>query len=144
MGNNNQHKRYRWYLQFDEITWQASSADECPSFVNEENKEAWRRYLNQVIKSHLKEEAMKTPDFEVIEQKIRGEKLLRIQWDEKQKRMREVEHYRRQMERPKIDFVPRGLTVNYEEAYGKYFMQEVTFKPKDNEDFMHQLRLLER
>lgn len=144
MGNNNQHKRYQWYLQFDEITWRATYGDECPPFVNEENKEAWRRYLNQVIKSHLKEEAMKTPEFEEIELRIREEKLLRIQWDEKQERMREVEHYRRQMERPKIDFVPRGLAVNYEEAYGKYFMQEVTFKPKDNEDFMYQLRLLER
>ena len=58
--------------------------------------------------------------------------------------MREVEHYRRQMDRPKIDFVPRGLSVNYEEEYAKFFMQEVTFKPKDNEDFMYQLRLLER
>lgn len=55
-----------------------------------------------------------------------------------------MEQYRRQMERPKIDFVPRGLTVNYEEEFAKFFMQEVTFKPKDNEDFMHQLRLLER
>lgn len=144
MESSNQYKRYRWYLQFDEITWRATYGDECPPFVNEENKEAWRRYLNQVIKKHLKEEAMKTPEFEEIELRIREEKLLRIQWDEKQKRMREVEQYRRQMERPKIDFVPRGLTVNYEEEYGKYFMQEVTFKPKDNEDFMHQLRLLER
>ena len=144
MENHNQHKRYRWYLQFDEITWLASSADECPPFVNEENKEAWRRYLNKVIKNHLKEEAMKTPEFEEVELRIREEKFLRIQWDEKQKRMREVEHYRRQMDRPKIDFVPRGLSVNYEEEYAKFFMQEVTFKPKDNEDFMYQLRLLER
>lgn len=42
MENNNQHKRYQWYLQFDEISWQASSADECPPFVNEENKEVWK------------------------------------------------------------------------------------------------------
>ena len=35
MENNDQHKRYRWYLQFDEITWQASFADECPSLVDE-------------------------------------------------------------------------------------------------------------
>ena len=144
MENNNQHKRYQWYLQFDEITWQTSYADECPPFVNEENKEVWRRYLNKVIKNHLKEEAMKSPEFKDVELRIREEKFLRIQWDEKQKRMREVEHYRRQMDRPKIDFVPRGLSVNYEEEYAKFFMQEVTFKPKDNEDFMYQLRLLER
>ena len=75
MENNNQHKHYQWYLQFDEITWRATFGDECPPFVNEENKEAWRRYLNQVIKSHLKEEAMKTPEFEEIELRIREEKL---------------------------------------------------------------------
>lgn len=78
MENHNQHKRYRWYLQFDEITRLASSADECPPFVNEENKEAWRRYLNKVIKNHLKEEAMKTPEFKDVELRIREEKLLRI------------------------------------------------------------------
>ena len=48
MENNNQHKRYRWYLQFDEITWPGAYYNECPPFVNEENKEAWRRYLNKV------------------------------------------------------------------------------------------------
>ena len=83
MENNNQHKRYRWYLQFNEITWQASYADECPLFVNEENKEAWRSYLNKVIKNHLKEEAMKSPEFKDVELRIREEKFLRIQWDEK-------------------------------------------------------------
>ena len=83
MENNNQHKRYQWYLQFDEKTWQTSYADECPPFVNEENKEVWRRYLNKVIKNHLKEEAMKSPEFKDVELRIREEKFLRIQWDEK-------------------------------------------------------------
>lgn len=42
MKNNNQHKCYQWYLQFDEITWQVAYGDECHSFVNEENKEVWK------------------------------------------------------------------------------------------------------
>lgn len=44
MENNDQHKRYRWYLQFDEITWQASFADEYPSLVDEIDF-GWNRSL---------------------------------------------------------------------------------------------------
>ena len=34
--------------------------------------------------------------------------------------------------------------MDYEEEYSKYLMQEVSFEPRDNDDFMAQLRLLER
>lgn len=51
MENNNQHKRYQWYLQFDEITWRATYGDECPPFVNEENKEGMEKILES---SHQK------------------------------------------------------------------------------------------
>ena len=44
--------------------------------------------------------------------------------------------------RPGIDFFP--LSVDYEEEYSKYLMQEVSFEPRDNDDFMALLRLLER
>lgn len=120
------------------------SENECPSFVNEENVEAWRRYLNGVIKNHFNEETMKSPEFLAIEKTIIEERNSRIKWEERLKRQREVERYRRQMERPKIDFIPRGLTVDYEKEYAKFFMQEVSFVPKDNDDFVYLLRLLER
>ena len=64
MGNNNQHKRYRWYLQFDEITWQVAYGDECPSFINEENKEVWKE--NEDTKCY-KDYGMPRKDFESIE-----------------------------------------------------------------------------
>ena len=48
------------------------------------------------------------------------------------------------MERPKIDYVPKGLYIDLEEAYAKYFQQVVTFFPDDKDDFMYMLRLLER
>lgn len=144
MEQNNQHKRYRWTLQFDEIKGLVPSCDECPSFVNEENVEVWRRYLNGVVKKHFIEEAKKTSEFLAIEKTIIEERNSRIKWEERRKQQREVDHYRRQMERPKIDFIPRGLMVDYEKEYAKYFMQEVTFVPKDNDDFVYMLRLLER
>lgn len=48
------------------------------------------------------------------------------------------------MARPKIDYVPKGLTVDLEEAYAEYFKQEVEFRPENKEDFLYMLRLLER
>lgn len=51
---------------------------------------------------------------------------------------------RAKMERPRINYIPKGLNVDYEEEYSKYLMQEVSFEPRDNDDFTALLRLLER
>ena len=71
------------------------------------------------------------------------EKLARIKNDERRQRMMERQRYWTRMERPRINYIPKGLSVNYEEEYSKYLMQEVSFEPRDNDDFMAQLRLLE-
>ena len=78
---------------------------------------------------------MNTSEFRDIELQIREEKLLRIKWDEKRKRSMENQRYRAKMERPKINYIPKGLSVDYEEEYSKYLMQEVSFEPRDNDDF---------
>lgn len=142
--NNNQHKSFLWNLDFEPFTWHTFNGEQCPPFVTEENKEAWRRYLKKVIKKHLKAEVMNTPEFRDIELQIREEKLLRIKWDEKRKRSMEKQRYRAKMERPRINYIPKGLSVDYEEEYSKYLMQEVSFEPRDNDDFTALLRLLER
>ena len=72
------------------------------------------------------------------------EKLARIKNDERRQRMMERQRYWAKMERPRINYIPKGLSVDYEEEYSKYLMQEVSFEPRDNDDFMAQLRLLER
>ena len=87
---------------------------------------------------------MNTPEFREIELQIREEKLLCIKWDEKRKRSMEKQRYRAKMERPRINYIPKGLSVDYEEEYSKYLMQEVSFEPRDNDNFTAQLRLLER
>ena len=81
--NNPQHKSFLWHLDFEPFTWHTFYDEQCPPFVTEDNKEAWRRYLTKVIKKHLKAEVMNTPEFRDIELQIREEKLLRIKWDEK-------------------------------------------------------------
>ena len=84
--NNTQHKSFLWHLDFEPFTWHTFYGEQCPPFVTEENKEAWRRYLTKVIKKHLKEEVMNSPEFRDIELQIREEKLLHIKWDEQRKR----------------------------------------------------------
>ena len=142
--NNPQHKSFLWHLDIEPFTWHSFYGEQCPSFVTEDNKEAWKRYLTKIIKKHLKPETMNTSEFQEIETKIREEELLSIQWDEKRKRSMEKQRYRSKMERPRINYIPKGLSVDYEEEYSKYLMQEVSFVPRDNDDFMALLRLLER
>lgn len=71
-------------------------------------------------KSH--QEASNTPEFRDIELQIREEKLLRIKWDEKRRLSMEKQRYRAKMERPRINYIPKGLSVDYEEEYSKYLM----------------------
>jgi len=99
--NNTQHKSFLCHLDFEPFTWHTFYGEQCPPFVTEENKEAWRRYLTIVIKKHLKKEVMNTPEFRNIELQIREEKLLRIKWDKQRKRSMEKQRYRAKMERPR-------------------------------------------
>ena len=142
--NNPQHKSFLWHLDIEPFTWKTCYGEQCPSFVTEENKEVWRRYLVKLIKKHLKAEVMKTPEFREIETMVNYEKLVRIKNDEQRKRMMERQRYWARMERPRINYIPKGLSVDYEEEYSKYLLQEVSFEPRDNDDFMALLRLLER
>ena len=61
--NSTQHKSFLWHLDIEPFTWKTCYGEQCPSFVTEENKEAWQRYLKKVIKKHLKAEVMNTPEF---------------------------------------------------------------------------------
>ena len=67
MDNITQHKSFLWHLDFEPFTWHTFYGEQCPPFVTEENKEAWKRYLKKVIKKHLKAEVMNTPEFRDIE-----------------------------------------------------------------------------
>lgn len=95
--NNTQHKSFLWHLDFEPFTLLTLYGEQCPPFVTEENKEAWRRYLTKVIKKHLKEEVMNTPEFREIELQIREEKLLRIKRNEKRRRSMEKQRCRAKM-----------------------------------------------
>ena len=40
--NNTQHKSFLWHLDFEPFTCHTFYGDECPPFVDEKNKEAWK------------------------------------------------------------------------------------------------------
>ena len=116
----------------------------CPDCVNESNYQAWSRYLSKQIDKLLCAETMQTAEFQEELEKVRRDKEERIAHQKRLDEAAEVRRRRSCMARPKIDYIPKGLTVDLEEAYAEYFKQEVEFRPENKEDFLYMLRLLER
>lgn len=116
----------------------------CPDCVDESNYQAWSRYLSKQIDKLLCAETMQTAEFQEELEKVRRDKEERIAHQKRLDEAAEVRRRRNCMARPKIDYIPKGLTVDLEEAYAEYFKQEVEFRPENKEDFLYMLRLLER
>ena len=136
-------KTYEWDFDLFEKTWSLRGRP-CPDCVNESNWRAWRQYLSRLISKHLCAETMQTEEFQEELEAVRRDMEERLAHQKKLDEAAEVRRRRSCMERPKIDYVPKGLYIDLEEAYSKYFQQEVTFFPNDKDDFMYMLRLLER
>ena len=90
------------------------------------NNEEFQKILEEVIKEKRQREEQE-----------RCREQLRIKQADERKR-------RSSMERPKITYIPKGLTVDYEQAYGRLIKQEVEFTPTCHDDFLYQRRSLER
>ena len=120
----------------------------CPDCVNEENVEAWRRYVSAKISELMKDETLKKPEFQKILEQVKEDKRRREEYEKREKelRMKHADERRRRssMERPKITYIPKGLTIDYTEEYGRLLKQEVEFTPTCQEDFLYQRRLIER
>lgn len=117
-------------------------------YVTEENKEAWQRFVENKIREVMKPETMDTQEFKECLMYVEEEKRKREEYErrEKELRIKHADERRRRssMEKPKIAYVPKGLTVDYEKEYGRLIRQEVTFVPTVEDDFLYQLRFLER
>ena len=111
----------------------------CPDCVDESNYEAWNRYLSKQISKLLSADTMQTKEFQEELEAVRKNEEERLAHQKKQNEAVEVRRQRSCMERPKIYYVPKGLYIDLEDVYAKYFQQEVTFFPKDKDDFMHML-----
>lgn len=136
-------KRYSIIFYLSENTWSMSGIP-CPDCVDESNYQAWSRYLSKQIDKLLCAETMQTVEFQEELEEVRRDKEERIAHQKRLDEAAEVRRRRSCMARPKIDYIPKGVTVDLEEAYAGYFKQEVEFRPENKEDFLYMLRLLER
>lgn len=136
-------KRYSIIFYLSENTWSMSGIP-CPDCVDESNYQAWSQYLSKQIDKLLCAETMQAAEFQEELEKIRRDREERIAHQKRLDEAAEVRRRRSCMARPKIDYIPKGLTVDLEEAYAEYFKQEVEFRPENKEDFLYMLRLLER
>ena len=141
-------EKYYWHFWLLTSCYGEMNSLACPDCVNEDNVEAWRRYVSAKISELMKDETMQEPEFQKILEQVKEEKRRREEYDrrEKELRIRHADERRRRssMERPKITYIPKGLTVDYTEEYGRLLKQEVEFTPTCQEDFLYQRRLIER
>ena len=136
-------KIYNWEFGLFERAWGRRGVA-CPDCVNESNHKVWRRFLDRAVRKLLCTETMETEEFRELLEEVREEEAQRLVWEKRAEKMAEARRRRSCMARPKIDYIPKGLTVDLEEAYAEYFKQEVEFRPENKEDFLYMLRLLER
>lgn len=112
--------------------------------IAKEDEPVWAEYLTKKIGELLTPDAIDTPEFKAAEEKVRKDRERALRFERRREKEREDYHRRKVMSRPKITYIPKGLTVDYEKEYAAFFDQEVTYSPIDSDDFLYQFRLLNR
>lgn len=120
-----------------------------PSFdrnlvIAKEDEQVWAEYLTKKIGELLTPNAVETPEFKAAVEKVRKDRERVLNYELRREKERKDYHRRKVMSRPKITFIPKGLTVDYEKEYAVFFDQEVTYCPIDSDDFLYQVRLMNR
>ena len=139
--------KFYWTFRIETSRFGGVLGPSC-DYVTDENREAWQRFVENKIRELMKPETMDLPEFKEYMAKVQEEKRKREEYNRREKELR-IKHaderrQRSSMERPKITYIPRGLTVDYTEEYGRLLKQEVEFTPTCQEDFLYQRRLIER
>ena len=121
----------------------------APSFdrnlvIAKEDEQVWAEYLTKKIGELLTPDVVETPEFKMAVEKVRKDRERALSYELRREKEREDYHRRKVMARPKITFIPKGLTVDYEKEYAVFFDQEVTYCPIDSDDFLYQVRLMNR
>ena len=83
----------------------------CPDCVDENNYEAWNRYLSNQISKLLSADTMQTKEFQEELETVRRDMEERLAHQKKQDEAAEVRKRRSCMDRPKIDYVLKGLYI---------------------------------
>ena len=139
--------KYYWTFRIETSRFGGVMGSSC-DYVTDENREAWQRFVENKISEIMKPETMQLPEFKEFLEKVNKDKEWRrnqaIRAEQLRIKAADDRRRRASMEKPKIAYIPKGLTVDYEKEYGRLIRQEVTFVPTVEDDFLYQLRFLER
>ena len=139
---------YYWTFRIESSRYYGEKDPDSLGFITEENREAWQRFIQNKINELMKAETMESPEFKECLANVQEERRKREEYErrEEELRIKHADERRRRssMEKPKIAYIPKGQTVDYEKEYGRLIRQEVTFVPTVEDDFLYQLRFLER
>lgn len=114
---------YRWSFQLSEKTWSIGGMP-CPDCVVENNYEAWNRYLSNQISKLLSADTMQTKEFQEELETVRRDMEERLAHQKKLDEAAEVRKRRICMERPKIDYVPKGLYIGIVQPFWQRMLEE--------------------
>ena len=121
-------KIYRWKFSIEEISSPSIESSNCPKGLTSDNREIWLRYICKRIDELMTDTTMQEPAFREIEEMVNLRQQQQMLYDKQRERQRqkraERRERRRSMESPKITFIPDGLTICYEEEYGRFLKQE--------------------
>lgn len=112
--------------------------------IDTDNVQVWAEYLGETIQSLVNTEAQESDLFQILEHRIQKEKERSIAYEEKKRKKQEDIQRRSVLKKPRVNFIPKGLKADYQREYGKYLDSIVRFTPINNEDYLYQLRYLER
>ena len=82
-------KKYYWRFTIEESRFGEMYGLSCSDFVNEENKEAWSRFISDKISGLMKDETLQDPEFLETLAKVEEEKRQREEWRIRDERLRE-------------------------------------------------------
>ena len=84
------------------------------SVLTSESEAVWREYLTKKIWDLITPEAMETPEYKAAEEKIQKKREEQERFVRQMQRMRQHTETRRSLSRPKINYIPQGLTIDLE------------------------------
>lgn len=112
--------------------------------VTEDNAEVWSRFLAKRIPDLISEESMSSDDFKAFEREYAVEKQKAIDEEIRLQKRIETDAYRKKLGRKQLGYIPEGLKVDYSKFYGDHAEKAFKWQPNDPDDFMFQVRSLER
>ena len=89
--------------------------------IAKEDEQVWAEFLTKKIGALLTPDAVNTPEFKAAVEKVRKDQEKALRFELRREKEREDYHRRKVMARPKITFIPKGLTVDYEKEYAVFY-----------------------